>query len=579
MKKHFTSLGVSALLLGLLASQPVAAQRQAFQSETFTGPYSPLFSGGGVATLTGNGGTDPNGQGYLRLTSAQNDQAGNVIGNNTFPSTLGFSISFEFFAYGGNGPNGPADGFSMFLVDGDKTSVNTFQPGASGGSLGYAQKTEAPTSPGVPFGYIGIGIDEFGNYSFDREGRVGGRGFTPDAVAIRGPGNGSDYPNYAYLGGTGTLPYSIDVATPRAQQGSDDYRRAFVDVVPQDNAYKITVRLQHGNAIETVISNFVVTAPPPNLRIGFAGSTGQGTNIHELRNLVVAQAPLLADDGATLRAGRTVNMSVLANDRFLYANYQPGTLDLDITQAGIQSTVTKAGEGTYSATSDGVVSFTSATAYNGTSILPYTAQDQLGQTGAPANLVMTVDRNAPLPVSLVGFKAVAVGRMAQVSWATASELNNAGFIVERSTDGASFTPLDTLAGRGTTSQVAAYLYIDSTAADHVGPSKALYYRLCQLDLDGAKTYSPVQAISFTGRVTPKASLYPNPAGDETTLSLRELPSGDYNVTIYDLAGRVIESHVAQGGEQHKLDLHAYKPGSYIVRLVGAVNQSFFFQRL
>ncbi|MEJ7660259.1 MAG: hypothetical protein WKG07_11880 [Hymenobacter sp.] len=59
----------------------------------------------------------------------------------------------------------------------------------AGRLAGLRPKTIAPVSNGVPFGYIGIGIDEFGNYSNATEGRVGGintPNLTPDAVAIRG---------------------------------------------------------------------------------------------------------------------------------------------------------------------------------------------------------------------------------------------------------------------------------------------------------------------------------------------------------------------------------------------------------
>jgi len=92
-----------------------------------------------------------------------------------------------------------ADGLTFFLAN---ASVLTsgFTPGAYGGSLGYAQKTGIN---GLSGGYLGIGVDEFGNYSNPTEGRVGGTGFVPNAIAVRGPGSGTS--GYNYLGGTSSL--------------------------------------------------------------------------------------------------------------------------------------------------------------------------------------------------------------------------------------------------------------------------------------------------------------------------------------------------------------------------------------
>lgn len=397
----------SALLLpALLLGQPHRAQAQtqtfpraeSFQNNTATG-----FTLGGSptsATLTAASGIDPNGSGYLRLTSNGTDQSGFAIDQSSFPAPNGFSISFEFFAYGGTG----ADGFSVFLVDADQTTAATFKPGASGGSLGYAQKTIAPISNGVPFGYIGIGIDEFGNYSNPTEGRVGGTGFISNAVAIRGPGNGQSTTDYPYLTGSPSLPFSLAVPTVRAQAGTADYRRAYIDVVPVTSngvtSYRITVRIQHGTAVATIIRDVLVPTPPKNLRIGFAGSTGGSTNYHEIRSLAIRQLPHLEDDAATTAYNQAVSFNALSNDLFSYAPYAPGTIDLDINTAGTQSTL-QVPEGTFSVTADGLVTFTPIGTFAGVVTLPYTADDAIGQTAFPANMVITV-KGADLTTSISG---------------------------------------------------------------------------------------------------------------------------------------------------------------------------------
>ncbi len=144
----------------------------------------------------------------LRLTSSKNDQASFVLFQQEIPANEGVVISFDFFIYNGDG----GDGISFFLIEG------TAQPqtaGAFGGSLAYAQKTEPVNIQGLRGGYVGIGLDESGNFSNPIEGRVGGPGFTPDSVAIRGSA-GPLATGYRYLTGSGRLPGGID--NPNATQ-------------------------------------------------------------------------------------------------------------------------------------------------------------------------------------------------------------------------------------------------------------------------------------------------------------------------------------------------------------------------
>jgi hypothetical protein len=181
--------------------------------------------------------------------------------------------------------------------------------------------------------------------------------------------------------------------------------------------------------------------------------------------------------------------------------------------------------------------------------------------------------------SATNFQALALGRMAQLSWVTASELENTDFIIERLSAGTLFAPLDTLTGLGSTTKAMTYRYLDGTDALRLAASRPLYYRLCQVDVDGTKTYSPIRLVSFKGRETPKARLQPNPAGDAATLNLRDLPPGSYQAILSDLSGRVIETQPAKGGQEYPLNLRAYKPGYYAVQLVGGtVKQFFFLQR-
>ncbi|MBW4514252.1 MAG: DUF4347 domain-containing protein [Timaviella obliquedivisa GSE-PSE-MK23-08B] len=235
--------------------------------------------------LAGNPGTlDPVGQGVLRLTNVSNDQAAFVLYNRALPANAGLSITFDLFAYGGTG----ADGLSFFLIDGAASPTTA---GAFGGSLGYANRTDATASPGVQGGFIGIGFDEFGNFSNPNEGRIGtapGSGFVSDAIAIRG----SEASGYTFLTNN-QLAFGID--TPGAGVTREQARRRVRIDITQAGLLSVQIDSNQDNDFndpgERPITNFNVSningLTPATLKFGFAASTGSLTNFHEVRNLSI----------------------------------------------------------------------------------------------------------------------------------------------------------------------------------------------------------------------------------------------------------------------------------------------------
>ncbi len=559
MSTFFRYLGkqlvkASGGLLLLTGLAPRLGAAQGLAPESFQTTSSANFTLGGTATLTAND-TDPDGEGYLRLTKAVQYESGYAIGNNQFPATEGFSIAFEFFSYGSR--DTPADGLSVFLVDADQTSASTFSAGQTGGSLGYV---------GVAHAYLGIGIDEFGNFSSPDVLRSGGPGRYPQSIALRGAGDGYKF-GFPYLGGTKTLPYSLSVATARAQVGSPDYRRVFINAVPQNGAFLLTVRLQHGNMIETVINELSVPAPPKNLRIGLAGSTGDKTGIHEVRKLQVVRAPFLRQDSISTYQGQPVSMNVLNNDVFSYASYAASTVDLDIVQEGIQSTLTLPNQGTLSVTSLGQITFTPASNFAGTLVLPYTAQDEVGQIGSPTNIKIAVAAAAPLPVVLTSFSVVAQQQNALVSWTTATEKNSDHFSVKRSLDGQLYTQVALIKGQGTTNQPSSYSWVDKEVAARLSSNTPVYYLIQEVDTEGKPSTSPVRTVRFPLKGA-EVSLFPNPVTSSATLDLTGLSSGLYQVEVLTLTGRSLATYALAGQQAHPLDLAPLLPGAYLLRVSG-----------
>ncbi|NJL21069.1 MAG: hypothetical protein HC895_10015 [Leptolyngbyaceae cyanobacterium SM1_3_5] len=226
----------------------------------------------------------------LTLTNNEFSQSSLVLFTQPVNSNQGLSISFDFYAYGGTG----GDGISFILLDGSQSPV---QPGGFGGSLGYAPRMiiDGDAKAGIAGGYLGIGFDEFGSFSADGEGRVGGIGGQADSIAVRG----SAATNYAFLTGTGSLqPFgiSIDNVAPNANR-DNSRRRSQVDLTPT-GLLSVRVDFNGDNDFndpkELAIDSFNVVsvngALPSQFKFGFAASTGGNTNFHEIGGFQVRTA-------------------------------------------------------------------------------------------------------------------------------------------------------------------------------------------------------------------------------------------------------------------------------------------------
>ncbi len=119
---------------------------------------------------------------------------------------------------------------------------------------------------------------------------------------------------------------------------------------------------------------------------------------------------------------------------------------------------------------------------------------------------LAVYQPAALPVELISFRADVVNNEeVLLNWQTATEINNDYFIIEHSVDGAEYTPVGHVAGRGTTSETQSYLFTHDEPFFGVN-----YYRLKQVDLDGSFEYSNVVTATITMEAA-KILIYPNPA--------------------------------------------------------------------
>jgi len=221
-----------------------------------------------------------------------------------------------------------------------------------------------------------------------------------------------------------------------------------------------------------------------------------------------------ADRNITVTGGASVtNAKVTITPGFSYGD------TLSYSAAALPSGVT----GSYSVAT-GVLSFTgTATPAAWQSLLRTVAYSRSNTNTANRTITFYVANNTAsfsrlltsglftLGLNWVSFTATANGSNVNLQWATADEKNTAGFDVEHSTDGRSFTKIGEVKAGGSGSNT--YDYTDMNAAEGIN-----YYRLKQTDNDGTFQYSKVITANIRTAAAATVSLFPNPATDAIRIS-------------------------------------------------------------
>ena len=138
----------------------------------------------------------------------------------------------------------------------------------------------------------------------------------------------------------------------------------------------------------------------------------------------------------------------------------------------------------------------------------------------------------PAPVEMIYFRGSEKNRKTTLEWATAIEINNKGFEIQRSPDGELFEVIGFVNGHGNSSSMKKYDFLD--LEPYAGEN---IYRLRQVDYDGAFEYSKTVPIMIEASLTVEA--VPNPArSDELVINIFSEVEEDALLTIMDLTGIV-----------------------------------------
>ncbi|MBS1686671.1 MAG: T9SS type A sorting domain-containing protein [Bacteroidetes bacterium] len=205
--------------------------------------------------------------------------------------------------------------------------------------------------------------------------------------------------------------------------------------------------------------------------------------------------------------------------------------------------------------------------------------DSAGKVNPSTSVYKIQWTNGALPVKLEYFTAEKKDeRSATVRWATASEINNDHFEVERSADAQEWTKIGTVKGAGNSND-----HLDYSLDDNDPLPGINYYRLKQVDYDGQYEYSDIAEVEFSGEEGMHSAtvmtIYPNPlpAGKPLHIALAGPSDQIKTVLIHTALGQQVYRNDPEAGEGYTLPGLTFSAGTYIVTVLTTTNESFTAQ--
>ena len=150
-----------------------------------------------------------------------------------------------------------------------------------------------------------------------------------------------------------------------------------------------------------------------------------------------------------------------------------------------------------------------------------------------------------VPVELTSFSASASENVVTLDWSTATELNNRGFNIERSSEKNEWRTIGFIEGKGTTSEPQHYMYSDNL---NDVKSNKVYYRLKQIDNDGTYKYSNIVEVGIVPSSFTLSQNYPNPFNPSTKIKYSIPQSSKVVVKVFDMLGKEVATLVNEEKE-------------------------------
>jgi hypothetical protein len=159
-----------------------------------------------------------------------------------------------------------------------------------------------------------------------------------------------------------------------------------------------------------------------------------------------------------------------------------------------------------------------------------------------------------LPITLLDFSVKCIDNKPQIEWATASEINNNYFEIQKSDDAVNWKTIEIIPGAGNSTIVNKYNYIDK-----ISKGSKSFYRLKSVDFDGSCYFSNLQFVEDCENSDVGFKLFPNPSKGMILLDFSGNEEKIGKLEIYNLMGEIVYSYY---GFVNEIDLSNQPEGTY-----------------
>jgi hypothetical protein len=155
----------------------------------------------------------------------------------------------------------------------------------------------------------------------------------------------------------------------------------------------------------------------------------------------------------------------------------------------------------------------------------------------------------------------------ELTWVTASEINNDYFEVFRKFENGNWSIIGEVEGVGSSLERETYHFDD----ENIEKEGVYYYRLNQIDYNGSATLSDQISINVQRKGVVVTNIYPNPASYYLNVNISTKDSDVVSARIFDSKGRLLKQVVnnleIENQTTLNVDVQDYSAGSYFIEVL------------